>query len=931
MSSEIKPIEHLTESQNFGQWITKINEIVDAYNQATTITNFVNAVVEKALEAGQVSETLSLSNKIDYNTFLTNGVYHVGANATNAPNTLENNLYVATNGSSVTQFVVSIESSPRFYLRGKTNTTSTFSSWYYIPSKDVNDATYLKLIGGEITGNLNVTGELSTTNLVVSNTTQLNGDISILPKSKSEPLFITNESNSTVFNAMTNYLPIAYYIQDDGSVTKDEEGKIVDYYLFDNTLITYSNAYYIQRNKNTITLDENGTNVYYYIQDDGKTITNHKDGSGLMFLVEDKTNVFKVDSTTQEKTFFYYLLNDVWYSYDTHFFLKDDILYLDASYETPKYYIEDGVVVEHNIFAYLHKDKDYPNGPYVIASSDEEGLNVLYYIKDNVYYTDENYTNPIFYAVDNTICSDADGNEVLYYIKNENTLIEKRKFYYVKDNTICSDEDGINVVFYIANGMAISLLEKKYYVQEVLDNISTDVTGINVVYYIQPDNRITSDVEGNVTAYYLQPTTVTADSAGLDIVYYIENEVLRTQRVHYYIQDNNQVTSDKEGLRRFYTKVGTQLLEETFPVIIDMKKNIANINGTAEYAQFLKPTGLTDSFLGTGLDKAASGQAIFDLYNFDRRHYMPYSGGVFTGLVVHQADLRLDRNNGNKQTKIYSYGELNFECLKTVSFAANNDWCELYIDRLNRQSNKDVPCVFGARTREGTTANEIGEPFYALGSLEFTEDTTTLRLRKTNLTKVEDNEEKTNIALVLNRTSFAPTEDRVLSLGTGDMRFTTLYTTDSAISTSDRNLKTDILEIDDALLDKWKNIKWKTFKYKASVDEKGDSARIHTGLIAQEVEDVVDVLEARKYGFYCEDSWNDVYDTQYLTFPAQYDISGVMTRPERREKVMTLKKKAGSQLSLRYQEVQAIENAYLRREIEMLREEVEELKKFIKK
>ena len=163
------------------------------------------------------------------------------------------------------------------------------------------------------------------------------------------------------------------------------------------------------------------------------------------------------------------------------------------------------------------------------------------------------------------------------------------------------------------------------------------------------------------------------------------------------------------------------------------------------------------------------------------------------------------------------------------------------------------------------------------------------------------------------------------------MRFTTVYTTDSAISTSDRNLKTDILDIDDALLDKWKNIKWKTFKYKASVDEKGADARIHTGLIAQEVEDVVDVLEARKYGFYCEDSWNDVYDTQYLTFPAQYDVSGVMTRPERREKVVTLKKAAGSQLSLRYQEVQAIENAYLRRELETLRKEVEELKKFIKK
>ena len=167
MSTELMPIEHLTESQNFGQWITKINEVVDAYNIAIDVTNIVNDVVQKALVAGQVGDNLSLSTKSDYNKFLTNGVYHVGSSATNAPNTLENNLYVATDENSVTQFVVSVESEPKFYIRCRKNTTSTFSPWYYIPSKDVNDATYLKLIGGEITGSLNVTNDLSTKNLCI--------------------------------------------------------------------------------------------------------------------------------------------------------------------------------------------------------------------------------------------------------------------------------------------------------------------------------------------------------------------------------------------------------------------------------------------------------------------------------------------------------------------------------------------------------------------------------------------------------------------------------------------------------------------------------------------------------------------------------------------------------------------------------------------
>ena len=50
--------------------------------------------------------------------------------------------------------------------------------------------------------------------------------------------------------------------------------------------------------------------------------------------------------------------------------------------------------------------------------------------------------------------------------------------------------------------------------------------------------------------------------------------------------------------------------------------------------------------------------------------------------------------------------------------------------------------------------------------------TIALVIRKTNLTNVENNEEKTNIALILDRNSFSPSVDRALSLGTGEMRFT---------------------------------------------------------------------------------------------------------------------------------------------------------------
>ena len=121
-----------------------------------------------------------------------------------------------------------------------------------------------------------------------------------------------------------------------------------------------------------------------------------------------------------------------------------------------------------------------------------------------------------------------------------------------------------------------------------------------------------------------------------------------------------------------------------------MKENVGNINGSAEQAFFLKKTGLTDSYIGKELNKAASGQAIFDLYNYTNRVYMPYAGGIFDGLVVHRGDIRMDVTNEGKQTKILSYGDLDFECTKTVSFATNNDWGELYIDRHNEPDRKST-------------------------------------------------------------------------------------------------------------------------------------------------------------------------------------------------------------------------------------------------
>lgn len=80
-----------------------------------------------------------------------------------------------------------------------------------------------------------------------------------------------------------------------------------------------------------------------------------------------------------------------------------------------------------------------------------------------------------------------------------------------------------------------------------------------------------------------------------------------------------------------------------------------------------------------------------------------------------------------------------------------------------------------------------------------------------------------------------PVNDNAISCGTGGHRFSRFYSTNTSISTSDSNEKTDVVPIDERyekLFMKLRpvNFKWKNF----STEDNHD--RVHGGLIAQEVE-----------------------------------------------------------------------------------------------
>ena len=261
-------------------------------------------------------------------------------------------------------------------------------------------------------------------------------------------------------------------------------------------------------------------------------------------------------------------------------------------------------------------------------------------------------------------------------------------------------------------------------------------------------------------------------------------------------------------------------------------------------------------------------------------------------------------------------------------------------------------CVIGARTRTGITKEgEFGDPLYDLGCVEFGEQYTAIRLRKQNVTTLQNVNpemavilqnspriafrpeyiEYTNINQISNNYSYTTGQNRsgMISLGTPDSKFDTIYISSSSMTTSDRTQKTNIKDIPNKLLDAWKDVKWITYKLKDSVDKKGKNARIHTGVIAQDVETALSKVDLEKYGFFCKDKWDDEYETKTITIPKHTDSLGI-EREERIESINVLTKKKGEQYSIRYQEMQAIENMYLRREIELLKEEIKSLKEKIK-
>lgn len=125
--------------------------------------------------------------------------------------------------------------------------------------------------------------------------------------------------------------------------------------------------------------------------------------------------------------------------------------------------------------------------------------------------------------------------------------------------------------------------------------------------------------------------------------------------------------------------------------------------------------------------------------------------------------------------------------------------------------------------------------------------------------------------VVLDTDFFHPRDDGRTDLGGPSARFTRLYAANASISTSDRNFKNNICDIDERYMHMYENLHPVCYKHK-NINQNDKHDRIHTGFIAQDVEEAATDagLTSMDFAAICKDenpnSKEDVYGLAYEEF-----------------------------------------------------------------
>ena len=192
--------------------------------------------------------------------------------------------------------------------------------------------------------------------------------------------------------------------------------------------------------------------------------------------------------------------------------------------------------------------------------------------------------------------------------------------------------------------------------------------------------------------------------------------------------------------------------------------------------------------------------------------------------------------------------------------------------------------------------------------------------------------------------------DNAVDLGISSARWDDVYATNGTIQTSDQNEKQQIASLTDAEMNVAKRLSalFKTYKWNSSVEENGDNARTHTGIIAQDMQQAFtdEGLDAGNYAMFISSTWwetsTDVPAVEAVAYQeATYDEDGNELTPEVQEvegvdaytRIDTFETQEEApegatertRLGVRYPELFAFINAYNDQRFEALETRIETL------
>ena len=130
--------------------------------------------------------------------------------------------------------------------------------------------------------------------------------------------------------------------------------------------------------------------------------------------------------------------------------------------------------------------------------------------------------------------------------------------------------------------------------------------------------------------------------------------------------------------------------------------------------------------------------------------------------------------------------------------------------------------------------------------------------------------------------TFAPEHDGYINLGASGYKWGTVYAVNGTINTSDRNLKKDIVDLDNKAKDFIMNLKPVSYKRK-------DGERTHYGMVAQDVEDTMSKLgmTALDFAGLCKDQKYESYREPILDEDGKeiLDIDGTVATEMKQRKI----------------------------------------------